>query len=477
MWQIDPAADGKGYRYRAVPLAQLFLNRQAIPDRPHPDSDTVLPPVQQVLFSMFLNSAQTDQRQRAEAGLCLRCHVSTPILKSCQKIASFFSGQAPVTYRDLLPFVLNDDGKTLITLDQANKTQLVLDEQDQANPSAYTFFSIKILQSFKPQAQSSMSLENWAYLQTKQNPELKAFLSEFGFQGLSDWALLNRTRQTQLKDLSERDRHLVEVFHAVYRRDRRQQPRNGRCPTPSEPQLQEMLHLLQARLVFVEGAEQLMIELRQVATTLRQYDVWSTREPLEIYDLETQTYRLKTNLVDETVHELEIEKQELLEFLAQELKAALVEAIQQALHNRLTTLAKSKNYAGFAAQFIPGLQLYYEQGLSLREIVPYLKMTSWDQARRILHPGELLHQVRTLTIQQVLAKTLERATSLGLTTALPDPGYLKDLVEHIEAYADAEIFQKAVEELRTGKNRTMDSPYAQQLRLSLQSFGDPMSPI
>jgi hypothetical protein len=57
-----------------------------------------------------------------------------------------------------------------------------------------------------------MSLDNWAYLQTKQNQEVKNFLSEFGFKHLSDWAILNRARPKQIESFSERDRQLIKYF-------------------------------------------------------------------------------------------------------------------------------------------------------------------------------------------------------------------------------------------------------------------------
>lgn len=70
-------------------------------------------------------------------------------------------------------------------------------------------------------------------------------------------------------------------------------------------------------------------------------------------------------------------------------------------------------------------------------------MTSWDQARRILNPGEIINKVRALTVQQILDKMLEKAAKLGLTKIPPQPDYLKTLLEHIEAFVDAEVFQEA----------------------------------
>jgi hypothetical protein len=391
--------------------------------------------------------------------------VSYPILKACQKIASLFASGNAFTYQDLLPFVLNDDGKTWVILAQDHKTQLVLDETGNAQPTQFKLFAVEVLRTYQLKDSSMMSLDNWVYLQTKQNPELKGFLSEFGFQALSDWALLNRARPTQLERLSERDRHLVEVFHAVYRRDRRQHPRgSAKCPNPNPAQLEEMLEQLQARAVFYPSALSLLQALQQVATQLRQYDLWQSRESLEIPDPETGHYTTRTDLPVASTHESDLEQQEWLDFLHQQLQTNLATAIEQAIQAHLTKLRQSKKYAPFASKFLAGLQQYYDQGLSLKDIAPQLGMTSSDQARRVLNPGELLSQVRAYTVQLLLEQLLAKAQAKGLATMPPEPDYLKALAEQIEEFVDAEIFQAAVAELKAGKNRSMTSPYAQYLQ-------------
>jgi hypothetical protein len=239
-------------------------------------------------------------------------------------------------------------------------------------------------------------LDNWAYLQTKQQPELKNFLSEFGFKQLSDWALLNRVRPKQLAQLTARDRHFIEVFHGVYRRDRLQQHRGTtRCLDPTTAQLQEMHSQLLARGIetdspeatllgethavgeaFPKGAEtsarfhplreRVMAELRRIAQELRQYDIWSYREPLEFEDPETGDRQMRSDLPLYQSSEFEIERQELLDFCHEQLQIALVTAIDRAMSDRLKTLANSKGYAAFAHLLLPGLQLYYSRGLSLQ---------------------------------------------------------------------------------------------------------------
>ncbi|MEM8718865.1 MAG: hypothetical protein AAGE84_06095 [Cyanobacteria bacterium P01_G01_bin.39] len=459
--RISLSRERLGYEYSVVATAQGFF-RQTISDVLIATGEDI----QTTLSTYFHNQEVTvDLNRRADAGMCLRCYVSYPILKACQKIASLFAGNKSFSYRDLLPFVLNDDGETRIVLDRDCKNQLILEQDGKTKTSAYQFFAVKVLQSYKYDAQTKMSLDNWTYLQTKQNSELKKFLSEFGFKALSDWALLNRARTKQIERLSLRDRHLVAAFHNIYRRDRRKQRQIGikRCPKPNEAQLREMLSYLLSKGVIINTGSELLKALKQVAIQLREYDIWSYRESLEIQEPETGRYVLRSDLPYDSVTERDIERQELIQFLHQQFQLALVKAIEQEIKATIAKLRNSKRYSPFASLFIPGLQLYYGQGKSLKEIFPQLGMTSWDQARRVLNPGELLSRVRMVCVQQLLDQILKLAEQKGLTQIPPQPDYLKALSQQIEAFVDVEVFQGAVAEIKTGKNRTFNSLYAQRL--------------
>ncbi len=464
IWCISPKSESVGYKSCLVPTAQEFV--QTIANSQNGDIQATL------LFYFHAKQSTVNIISRAQAGLCLRCYVSEPILKACQKIANLFSGDKYFTYQDLLPFVLNDDGKKLIVVDSDHRTQLIVNEKGDFNTSAYKFFSVKVLQTFKSDSDFRMSLDNWTYLQTKQNPEIKDYLSEFGFKHLSDWALLNRTRPKQLERLSQRDRVLVEVFHAVYRRDRRLEQLKGarKCPDPSMTQLQEMLNCLLEKNVIINTTLDLINALKHVAIQLRQYDIWSTKEPLEILEPNTGNYILRVDLPTYSLNELDLEQQEFLKFLHDSLNLAVTIAIEKQIHERITSLQKSKNYATLAKNYIPGLQLYYCQKISLKDIAPKLGMTSWDQARRVLNPGELLTKVRTLTVQQLFDTILHEVEQRGLTKLPPQPDYLQTLAEQIEAFVDEEIFTEAAEEIRAGKNRTLNSLYAQKLRIYLEQI-------
>jgi hypothetical protein len=229
-----------------------------------------------------------------------------------------------------------------------------------------------------------------------------------------------------------------------------------------------MMTDLQQRNVMTSTASELMQALKLVAVELREYDIWSNRLPLEVHDSDTGRDTIRSDLPSSDVDESDLEQQELLMFFHQQLNLALNNAIAQELRDRITALERSKKYAPLAPQFIPGLRLYYFQGLSLKEIAPMLGMSSWDQARRVLNPGDLLSKVRALTVQRVFDRLLEQAQQKGFASTPPEPNYVRTLAEQVEAIADQDIFQAAVEEMRAGQSRSFNSVYAQQLRVHLK---------
>lgn len=464
MWKIDPAAESIGYKQVSLNIAREFINNQ--------ESDVENDTLQSILLSAFNGEIpHLDAISRARAGLCLRCYVSQAILKECKKIDYLYSGEKLFSYRDLLSFVLNDDPQRLIILDPDRNTQLLVDDNSQTTISRYNSFSVKVLQTFNANLESRMSLDNWAYLQTRQNSELKQYLSEFGLKHLSDWAVLNRATSEQVERLSSSQRHIVEAYHAVYRRDRQQKRNSGfkKCPDPTPAQLQEMSVYLLSRQVSVNSPSLLIQELKQIALQFRRYDIWSSREYLEIYDTQSNTFAPRRDLPTLYFDEEDILNLEFLQFLQEHLKLTLAEAIKQQIETNIQDLRNSRRYEPFAEKYIRGLELYYCQAMSLKEITPVLEMTSWNQARRILNPGELLLQVRAKTAELMLENILNLAAQKGLTKIPPEANYFKTLIEQVESYIDTEIFQEATEEMRVARNRTMDSAYAEAIRCYIQS--------
>ena len=109
---------------------------------------------------------------------------------------------------------------------------------------------------------------------------------------ISDWAILNDTKSKQLKRIltefyrlskSEINQacSLLESYHAVYRRNRLEQRRNQRslgqtrmtrrCPPPTAIQLHEIAQRMHAKAGLTLRAEQVKIQLQDLAKRLRQY--------------------------------------------------------------------------------------------------------------------------------------------------------------------------------------------------------------
>ncbi|HEY9605857.1 MAG TPA: hypothetical protein V6C85_29900, partial [Allocoleopsis sp.] len=366
------------------------------------------------------------------AGLCLRCYISYFIKEACIKLVSQFGHHSCFALPDLLPFVLNDDGRTQLLLDRDGQSQIILDKYGNKQKSYYNFFTFEILRKFDLNAGSSLG--SWTHYQTRQNQEIKNFLSEQGIQLLSDWALLNRARPEQLERLGyPADRDLVEVFHAVYRRDRRKQrPRRVRgCPDPTHDQLSEMLHGLRERGASVHSPEDLMRSLKRVAKQLRQYEAPST-EPFEAIDSSTGEVLTKEFPDPQSRNDLdEIEQQELQDFCTQQFLECLQQSVEQGFRDRIHAILKSPRRAVFAPQVKLGLQLLYSQGMSQHAIAQQLGMTQ-SQVSRLLQPEELLSQVRFLTVEKLLHCILKKAEALGLTTIPPTPDYLSNLMQQLE---------------------------------------------
>ncbi len=473
MWRISPSDDRYRYQPKGIAPAKAFCSQQV--NRSEIEAKPLTISVQKILLSQFQENGKfstddsSDLLKQAYAGLCLRCYVSAPILKACQKIDALFSSNKSFSYQDLLPFVLNDDGRSLIVVDD-KQTQQTVSEAGELKPSAFKVFSVEVLKTYRGDRANSMSLDNWTFLRTKQQPDLKRFLTEFGFQPFSDWTLLNRIQVNQLERLSKREQAIVAAFHQVYRRDRRARKQVSRCKDPTPAQLAEMNQQLQRKVMAFDKNTELLKALKQIAEQLRTFDIWQAREPLEVRDTETGDYTIRADLPANTIDESTVEEQEFIAYLQQQLMIALTHAVEQAVQSKIAKLRKSKRYSPFADAYLIGLQRYYQKGLSLKDIGPQLGMNNWDQTRRILNPGELLTQVRQLTVQQLLAAILKAAQDKGLAATPAEPTYLRTLMEQIETFVDSKLFIEAASEIKAGKSRSLDSDYAKALICYIEQF-------
>jgi hypothetical protein len=271
-WQMQVLPIGEDVqlkKHREISRAKEFFKIQF----PHLSSKPTLSTeenkqVQIVLWKIF--RSDYDIYQRAIAGLCLRCYVSHRILITCKTIPHTYNASAAnlFSYTDLLPFVLNDNGKALVVLEHEGKTQHILNHHDgttEAIAKGGEFFSVDILRKFNPNLGSNESLDNWTTRLTRQNENIKSFLWGFGLATPSDWGLLCKSIPRSLSRLLlTRDYEIVKAFQTVYQRDRLKTRQKGRCSEPTPSQLQEMLHLLQQKNIIL-AEKDLIYHLKRIA--------------------------------------------------------------------------------------------------------------------------------------------------------------------------------------------------------------------
>ena len=472
---------GQGYKLHDIEEAKHYFNQLF-------SEQTDLKPANQSfnladstlvnnLVSSFKDSETISSIERAKAGLCLRCYVSHSILNACKKLANQF-GNYRFTYHDLIPYVLDDDGKHLIVLgaDPQEKGRTVQFKvvSDGLEKTIYQYFSINILKTFDSTNERHLSLYNWAYRLTLQHQDLKQYLSDYGFKIHSDWSLLNQVGNIQLSHLTTREQHLVRSFQTVYRRHRLKQVSRSKCLPPAEAQLHEMSLTLKEIPIVITSTTVLLNELKEIAQQLQKYDFWRRQgtpmtTSLEVIDEETGQSRLRYDALTSPGDAIfELEFNELKNDLISILPATLEAAIQLSIQHAIAELKQRPRHKAYTGQFIPALKLYYFQGVSGRQIAEALGFKNSTQLSRILQPKKLLSQSRRHTVSAILKWALGKAQYSDSVS----PNHLDHLMLAIETFVDQEIFQAAEAEMQSAKNRQMLSEYAQKMRHILDTIGE-----
>ena len=440
--------------------------------------------IQRSLWQTFHNGHNI--KDRALAGLCLRCYVSHTILIACRKIAANRTGyETPFNYVDLLPFVLNDDGKSLIILDTDAKNQIIVHENGESRilEKEGKFFSIEIIRTYNPELNQSQKLDNWVMMRTPQCLELKKYLWSFGYRTPSDWALLCRDIPRALEPFLEiGDNQIVEVFHAVYRRDRLNSGKQGLSAEPTPEQLQEMLELLGKQGIFL-SSHILIYHLRKIADILRQDKISRETGSLKAESTEIpeysgnnfmsnpNSYIPNPNLPPAYNNDPEImEYQDLKEICSQLAREILFEAIAKKIEQKKASLAKRKKYADFAEKFPEGLRLYYQEKnpWSLGEIAK-LWGIEWHKARRIFNLRELLTDIQYLTEEIFMNKIMAKQIDSRLELISQSPDYFKDVAEAVRVFIYEIAFEEAFSEIFTPKSQSRNSMFADLLREYLKN--------
>ena len=418
-----------------------------------------------------------DAEQRAMAGLCLRCYVSYKVIEGCHILIKRAFGK--IRLDNLLSYVLNDDGNTFVVVDRDDKTQFILKENGEIQliPKVGNFFSVEVLSSYNPilsDSRNSESLDNWCIRRIKQNKDLQTLLLEYGVWVPSDWSLLCREVPKSLRiRFTDDDCRLIEVFHAVYRRDRRKFRERGRCNQPSDAQLKEMRLLLKDKSIVLGSEKELIPKFKEIAEILRQdnHSIKTGKPQADSIDVSNSSeenndsFSKLNQLGTENNNCEDMEENELRELLNQLPQSALYRAISLRIPQRVEILAAKKPSRAYAKKFVDGLRQYYHEvnPLSLKEIAEQWDI-NWAKARRIFQISELIANVQCTSEEIFISKIQEEASQFFVSNISGNPDNLKGIAEEVRSFLDKIAFKEAHAEIISPRNPYKNSLFAQILR-------------
>jgi len=352
---------------------------------------------------------------------CFRCFISDCVEKCCRQLVAQFGADHGFGLLDLLPYVLDDDGEPW---------------QWESPKNAYSSLAVQVIQSFDP---NRASLSTWVARRVRHHPELKQFLLDQGVYMVSDWAILNDTKPTQLQHilgefhlLSQTEVQNYEVllqsYHQVYRRDRLHNrlyanTSGGRyCQPPTLSQLNRMTTLLHASTHLGWTPEDIASHLRDLATYLRDYRI-SVRggrpqmESMEVFsDSPIKVPSVSSLDLTIPVEDADDNNNAIQEFLTQfrrEMLQSLDEALAQVLGDRITSLEKRKKTS--PQDFLEGLHLFHCAGTTMGDIATILGLKAQYQVTRLLKLKEFRADVR----QRLLVELGDRTHTLAQLTTSP----------------------------------------------------------
>lgn len=377
-------------------------------------------------------SGEFAERDRAE--LCLRCFISHHVDQVCRSLSLKFGSRNGFTYSDVLPFVLDDDGRAL--------------------KLEYRSLWKTILQSFNP---TKASLSTWTSLQVKQHPELKRFLLEHGVYLVSDWAILNDTTLKQLKQLlQETDQaseieyglSLLESYHAVYREDRLKARLAGvkqLCQPPTIEQLNRIAALLKTQKTV--KAETILKQLSAIATQLRRARIAARGGSLDTLSLDQPEMK---QIVDQIQSPETDEASEFLQFYQDQFLSCVDRAIAQVIPTILENLQRKRKSE---APFLNALHLFHCQGQSMSEIAPQVGLKKQYEVTRLLKLAELRADIRQRSLSELRDQVMEKAKLYA------DVDRLQQLEQRVELILDEQLSSVIAEAEAEAQSPVRNQPF------------------
>ncbi|BAZ39326.1 hypothetical protein NIES4101_52780 [Calothrix sp. NIES-4101] len=396
------------------------------------------------------------------AEICLRCYISHQVYQVCLDLGMKFGSLNGFDYKDLLPFVLDDE---VLAMVQRNS------RRTQAN--SYQSLATTVLQTFDP---VRGSLNTWVNRYVKQQPELKRFLLQHGVFLVSDWALLNDTNSKEmcriLRDMYgltaleiEQTCDLLVSYHAVYREERLQQRLHGStlpCQAPTSEQLTRIAKHLQGATGRVLSGDAILRQLQAIAAKLRRYRIAAQGGSVSSVSLDRPEIQ---PLVESSVSTQEDgEEVEFLRLYQKQFLASLDEAIAVVVEDFIIRLQRKRQ--SVEESFVTALQLFHCQGRSMNQIAPQIGLKKQYEVTRFLKLNELRADIRQKLLIILRSQVLEIAKSFT------DSQSLQNLEQQVDVILDEQISSIMEEAQSEVRNPVRDQPLKGMLSRRLCHYLD-----
>jgi hypothetical protein len=405
--------------------------------------------IQRQLFNFVQNPQNTESHQLAK--LCFRCYISHQIRYVCTDLEARFGTKYGFTQFDLLPYVLNDvDPAVNLTFDSAT----------------HSTFALHILATFNPE---NGSLATWTNRQVRHHKELNAvLLTEYGLYLCSDWAILNKTKPDRLQKvraemlLSNEDNQesvLLEIYHEVYRAERRQNRTRGVCRPPTHLQLSQIAEQFYSRTDQLISSETVLKKLLTIADGLRQYEIamrggWRT----ESIDEPNLMNVVEQRQITPSYEDIQEENQ-FLQRYQHKLVECLDQAIDRTIVTRLTQLQQRKVTQHKANIFVSALELYYCSNKTMTEIAEIVGLKGQYEITRLRIKDDFPQDVFSQTLNLLKADVLE------LAEYYTEPDRLQKIKDELEKMLSLDLEEKVL-----AKAKSKNSLFAQRLCFVCQRF-------
>jgi hypothetical protein len=405
-----------------------------------------LPP-QTTVQRRLMDLIQSEEGSLAEQSL--RCYISHQIVQNCRLLGTQFGRLHGFTDHDLLPFVLDDDGK--------------------GTNRSYTSLALQVLKTFDP---GKGSLNTWVARYVKQNSDLRRFLSQQGVCLLSDWAILNDTSLARLRRVLTEFSHwtfaeveaacaLVKNYHAVYREDRLQQGLRTVCLPPTPEQLERI-----AQLNPTVPAGRVLSQLQTIARQLRQNRVAVQGGLLPSVSIDDPVTSEKINKLPNETND---EQNEFLTVYRQDFQRCLDQALAEVTNDRIAKLQAQRKPKHDL--FLKALFLFICRGETMTGIAAKVGLSRQCEVSRLLKLRDLRADVRhhlLLSLRdRLLVKAQEYATSERLQA----------LDKQIDTILDAQIthlLDEAASESQKPIRSAPQSLFYRRLCTYLDTLIDPL---